>query len=107
MAKRNRGPELEAASTKLAAALSDVIRLTVAFELDARDGRKNGRRNKAPAVRLLDLHAVGDRLSITPSAALARVSHGEIPAFKVGRDWRVTEAELDAYIERWRRASKP
>ena len=48
--------------------------------------------------RLLDRKEVAKRLGISPFTAGHKMRAGELPAFKMGRLWRVREADLDAYI---------
>lgn len=56
-----------------------------------------------PAGQLLTLAQVADRLNVSLSTA-RRLVKGlgpgpRLPALKVGRDWRVRPADLDAWVE--------
>lgn len=55
-----------------------------------------------PANRFLKLSDVADILNISSSQAYALVRSGDLPAIKVGGrgQWRVENAELEAYIQR-------
>ena len=48
---------------------------------------------------LLDFKQVQEILRIGRNQLLFRLQSGEIPAFKVGRKWRVRKNELLRYIE--------
>ncbi len=48
---------------------------------------------------LLDFMQVQEILRIGRNQLLFRLQSGEIPAFKVGRKWRVRKNELLCYIE--------
>ena len=48
---------------------------------------------------LLDFKQVQEILRIGRNQLLFRLQSGEIPAFKVGRKWRVRKNELLHYIE--------
>ncbi|MDO5721640.1 MAG: helix-turn-helix domain-containing protein [Actinomycetaceae bacterium] len=52
------------------------------------------------APRFLTLTDVAEILNLTPSAARALVTSGELPAIQVGgkKAWRVEESELENYI---------
>jgi excisionase family DNA binding protein len=60
------------------------------------------RKNVLVARRFLLLADVAEVLNISMSQAYALVRSGELPAIKVGGrgQWRVEEAELEAYIQR-------
>jgi len=49
--------------------------------------------------RLLDRKEVAERLSLSPLTVGHMMRAGKLPAFKMGRLWRVREADLDAYIQ--------
>lgn len=48
---------------------------------------------------LLDFKQVQEILRIGRNQLLFRLQNGEIPAFKVGRKWRVRKNELLRYME--------
>jgi len=51
------------------------------------------------ATRLLRLHEVADRLSISTSMAWKIVAHGHLPSVRIGRAVRVRPADLEAFLE--------
>ncbi|PID97711.1 MAG: DNA-binding protein [Actinobacteria bacterium] len=53
------------------------------------------------AQRFLTLADVAEILSLSPSAARALVTSGELPAIQVGgkRAWRIEASELEQYIQ--------
>jgi len=56
----------------------------------------------------LDLHAclttdeVLTYLKVTPRTIYRLIRSGELPALRIGRQWRFRRADLDAWIERQR-----
>jgi excisionase family DNA binding protein len=52
----------------------------------------------------LTLQEVCGVLRITRRTAMRLISRGDLAAFKVGQAWRVDARDLDAYIERQKRA---
>jgi len=50
------------------------------------------------APRLLRLHEVADRLSVSKSMAWKLAAYGQLRSVRIGRAVRVREADLDAYI---------
>ena len=50
------------------------------------------------ATRLLRLHEVADRLSISTSMAWKLVAYGQLRSIRIGRAVRVHPADLEAYI---------
>ncbi len=56
----------------------------------------------SPARRFLQLSDVAEVLNISAAQAYALVRNGEVKAIKIGGrgQWRVEEAELEAYIQR-------
>ena len=50
------------------------------------------------AERLLDRKEVADLLGLSPVTVGHMMRRGELPAFKIGRLWRVREADLDDYV---------
>lgn len=49
--------------------------------------------------RLLAAASVAKILDITTEAARKRIQRGQIPAVKFGREWRVKDSDLQAYIK--------
>lgn len=48
----------------------------------------------------LRLREVCDRLSVSRNTAIKLINDCGLPAIKVGGHWRVSRAELDAWLER-------
>ena len=48
----------------------------------------------------LRLREVCDRLSVSRNTAIKVINDCGLPAIKVGGHWRVSRAELDAWLER-------
>jgi excisionase family DNA binding protein len=63
---------------------------------------RNRRHTDAMARRFLQLADVSEILNISAAQTYALVRSGELPAIKIGGrgQWRVEEAELEAYIQR-------
>jgi excisionase family DNA binding protein len=53
-----------------------------------------------PTQRFLQLTEVSEVLNISAAQAYALVRSGELPAIKVGGQWRVETTELENYIQR-------
>jgi excisionase family DNA binding protein len=53
---------------------------------------------------LLPLSTTCARLSVKRKALLALVRRGELPALKVGREWRFDPDDVDAFIARQKQA---
>ena len=51
------------------------------------------------AHRLLRLHEVADRLSVSTSMAWKLVAYGHLPSVRIGRAVRVRPTDLEAYLE--------
>jgi len=54
--------------------------------------------SKAERARILTLENVADYLRVHPSTIYRLLKKGQLPAFKVGRDWRFNLESID----RWR-----
>jgi excisionase family DNA binding protein len=54
----------------------------------------------------LNIYAVADRLSICLPSAYRLVRSGALPAVRVGKLWRVSEANLEAFLRGQSPASK-
>jgi excisionase family DNA binding protein len=52
---------------------------------------------------LLNAKQVQDRLGISESTFLRLLKRKELTGFKVGREWRFEESDINVYIERQRR----
>jgi excisionase family DNA binding protein len=48
---------------------------------------------------LLTIDEVAERLRVSYASANRLVQSGELPGFRVGRLWRVREADLAAYVD--------
>lgn len=51
---------------------------------------------------LLDIKQVQQRLRVSERTVFNLIKRGELTGFKVGREWRFTESDINAYIERQR-----
>jgi excisionase family DNA binding protein len=54
---------------------------------------------ESSASPVMSVEEVAEYLSLHPLTVRRLARDGEIPAFKVGRQWRVKRALLDAWIE--------
>lgn len=52
----------------------------------------------APELRLYDLKDLQKILGVSYRTLLKYVGSGELKARKIGREWKVTQANLDAFI---------
>jgi excisionase family DNA binding protein len=48
--------------------------------------------------RLLTAHEVADQLRVSTMTIYRLIRRGELPAVRVGRNYRVRSSELDAYL---------
>lgn len=55
---------------------------------------------------LITIKAVQDALGISERTAFRLVKSGELKGFKVGREWRFTQADIEAYIDRQRKKAE-
>lgn len=51
---------------------------------------------------MLDTKQVQQRLRVSERTVFNLIKRGKLTGFKVGREWRFTESDIDAYIERQR-----
>lgn len=49
---------------------------------------------------LLTIKEVAEKLRLTPYTVRRFIKEGKLPATKVGGQWRVREADLEAYLNR-------
>lgn len=56
-----------------------------------------------PTSRLLTIHDVADFLRIDPKTVRRLVESNQLTAYKVGRQWRITERDLWAFLAERRR----
>ena len=53
--------------------------------------------------RLLTLREVANHLRLDPKTVRRLIAGGELAAYRLGREWRVSERDLRKYLsERWR-----
>lgn len=52
------------------------------------------------STRLLEIHEIQKLLGIGRNKVYSLIRSGEIEAFKIGREWKVTEDAVDNYIKR-------
>lgn len=55
-------------------------------------------RCRVTQIRVLKLKEVGYALRIGRVSALRLVNSGKLPAFRVGRDWRVLKSDLERFM---------
>lgn len=55
---------------------------------------------------LLNAKQVQERLGISESTFLRMIKRKELKGFKVGREWRFEESDIDNYIERQRQKAE-
>lgn len=55
--------------------------------------------NRLQHIRLLTLTEAAELLHVSTRTVQRLIRHGELPAFKVGGQWRVREAQLREWIE--------
>ncbi|MBS1962415.1 MAG: DUF2087 domain-containing protein [Bdellovibrionales bacterium] len=53
-----------------------------------------------PALRLFTSAEVAEVLRLHPQVVARKLQAGEIPGYKLGKDWRVSETQLAQYLER-------
>ena len=47
---------------------------------------------------MLTLHEVADLLKMKESTIRSWINNGDLPAFKFGREWRVAQKDLEAFV---------
>lgn len=55
---------------------------------------------------LLDVKQVQDILKLSERTVFRLIKQGELKGFKVGREWRFEQGDIDAYIEHQRRKAE-
>lgn len=55
----------------------------------------------------LSLQEVMTRLGVSRKTILALIRRGELPAYQVGRQWRLDPPDVDAFVERQKAAAVP
>lgn len=53
-----------------------------------------------PDAAVLTVEEVSRRLRVSEATVYNLIRGGELPAFRVGRSWRIDEGDLDEYIRR-------
>ena len=54
------------------------------------------------STHLLEIYEVQELLGIGRNKVYSLLQNGEIAAFKIGREWKVTEEAVEAYISKLR-----
>ena len=54
------------------------------------------------STRLLEINEVQELLGIGRNKVYSLLQNGEIAAFKIGREWKITEEAVEAYISKLR-----
>ena len=49
---------------------------------------------------------IAEKLGLHPRTVLTFFKQGKIPGLKIGRTWKATEADIDAYLEQQREAAR-
>ena len=52
------------------------------------------------STRLLEINEIQELLGIGRNKVYSLLQSGEITAFKIGREWKVTEEAVEAYIKK-------
>lgn len=52
------------------------------------------------STRLLEIHEIQQLLGIGRNKVYSLIRSGEVAAFKIGREWKVTEDAVENYIKR-------
>ncbi len=60
-------------------------------------------KTKLEAVTLMTLEEVADRLKVSIFTVRRWIHQGELPAYRIGRGWRIGSADLDKWLETHRR----
>jgi len=55
--------------------------------------------NKVENIRLLTLNEAADLLQVSKRTLQRMIKQGQLPAFKVGGQWRVREMQLRQWVE--------
>lgn len=63
----------------------------------------NGKNRSLTQERLLTLQDIAGHLRISLKTARRWIDSGELAAFKIGRQWRISETDLRKFLrERWK-----
>lgn len=49
--------------------------------------------------RMLKIPEVADRLRVNPKTVRRWIANGELSAFKLGRQWRISEQDLKRFLQ--------
>ncbi|MDF2522613.1 MAG: DNA-binding protein [Clostridiales bacterium] len=63
-------------------------------------------RNNALEKEVLTVSQVAEYLQLSEMTTYKMVQEGKIPAFKIGRSWRVKKGDLEALIERLKKGER-
>jgi len=58
-------------------------------------------------VNLLTPEEVADRLKVSIFTVRRWIHQGELPAYRIGRSWRIGTSDLNKWLETHRQARKP
>ncbi len=56
--------------------------------------------------KLLDIQGVRDMLGLSERTVFRLMKSGDLKGFKVGREWRFEESDIEAYIQRQRQKAE-
>lgn len=59
-----------------------------------------------PEETMMTVNEVADYLKISPTTVWRHCSDGTIPAFRVGRQWRIERQDLNGWIETMKKQQK-
>lgn len=65
-----------------------------------------GLKSKADYPDIMTINQVAEYFQISEMTTYKLVQEGSIPAFKIGRHWRVKRDDLDEFIERLKRGER-
>ena len=65
-----------------------------------------GLKSKADYPDIMTINQVAEYFQISEVTTYKLVQEGSIPAFKIGRHWRVKRDDLDEFIERLKRGER-
>ncbi len=72
----------------------------------SKDYGDKGFKSKTDYPDIMTINQVAEYFQISEMTTYKLVQDGSIPAFKIGRHWRVKRDDLDGFIERLKRGEK-
>ncbi len=72
----------------------------------SKDYEHNKIKSKADYPEIMTVNQVAEYFQISEMTTYKLVQDGSIPAFKIGRHWRVKRDDLDEFIERLKRGER-